>query len=182
MMLQRWDPFREMISLREAVDRLFRESFVRPGNWLAGAETPTVALDVHESDNEYVVKASLPGVKPEDTEILAQGNTLTIRGQSKADEEKQESGYLLRERHYGAFQRSLTLPVPVNADQAEARYENGVLVLTLPKAEQAKPKQITVSGQAQLSQSAHQEQPAQPAEGESAHGQGQVRTEAAVAS
>ena len=181
-MLQRWEPFREMVSLRDAVDRLFRESFVRPGSWVAGTEAPTIALDVHESDNEYVVKASLPGVKPEDTEILAQGNTLTIRGQSKADEEKQESGYLLRERHYGAFQRSLTLPVPINADQAEARYENGVLTLTLPKAEQAKPKQITVGGQAQLSQSAHQAQPAQPAQGENGHGQSEVRTEAGVAS
>ena len=150
MTLQRWEPFREMVSLRDAVDRLFRESFVRPSGWLSGAEAPTLALDVHESDTEYVVKASLPGVKPEDTEILVQGNALTIRGQSKADEEKKEGGYLLRERHFGSFQRSLTLPVPVNADQAEARYENGVLILTLPKAEEAKPKQIKVGGQAQL--------------------------------
>ena len=149
-MLQRWDPFRDVISLRSAVDRMLRESLVRPGSRTAADAPAAVALDVHESDNQFVVKASLPGIKPEDAEVLVRGNTLTIRGEHKADEEKTDKGYLIRERHYGAFHRSVTLPAPINADQAEARYENGVLVLTLPKAEEAQAKPIKVSAKAQL--------------------------------
>ena len=150
MLLQRWDPFREMISLREAMDRLIRDGFVGSGNWLPASGGQSVAFDVHESEDAYVLKAELPGVKPDQTEILVQGNTVTIRGERKADEERQEKGYLLREHQYGAFRRALTLPVAINADQAEAQFENGVLTLTLPKAEEAKPKAIKVSSQNQL--------------------------------
>ena len=150
MTLHRWEPFREMESLRDAIDRLFRDSFVHSRGTLAPAGQGSFALDLAETADNFVVRAALPGIKPEDVEITAQGNTLTIRGQSQAEEERTGQNWLLRERQSGTFHRSLTLPTPIKADQAEAKYENGVLTLTLPKAEEARPKQIRIGGQAQL--------------------------------
>ena len=149
MAIERWDPFREAISLREAMNSLLQESFVRPGGPAA------LPLDVSETEDEYVVKASLPGVRPEDVQITVQGDTLTIRGETKAEEEKGERWHL-RERRFGAFERSVTLSSPVHSDKAEARYDDGVLTLTLPKAEGAKPRQIKIGGanQARLAQPA----------------------------
>jgi len=145
--LIRWDPFREMVSLRDAMNRLFEESFVRPfGGWLAlPGEMQTLALDVYETDDNLVVEAALPGIKPEDVDISVVGNTLSIKAETKHEEKKEEKGkYHYQERRYGAFQRTVSLPVEVHADKAEAVFENGVLKLTLPKAEEAKPKRITV--------------------------------------
>jgi len=143
----RWDPFRDMVSLRDAMDRLFDESFVRPrgeGAMLAGRER-TLAVDVYETEDDLVVEASLPGIKPEEVDISVVGNTLTIKGEREEHREKEEEGkYYFREQRYGAFQRSIGLPVEVNADKAEATFENGVLKLSLPKAEEAKPKHIQV--------------------------------------
>ncbi len=150
MTLHRWEPFREMESLRDAIDRLFRDSFVHSRGTLAPAGQGSFALDLAETADTFVVRAALPGIKPEDVEITAQGNTLTIRGQSQVEEERQGQNWLLRERQSGSFQRSLTLPTPITADQAEAQYENGILTLTLPKADEARPKQIKVGSQAQL--------------------------------
>ena len=154
MTLQRWEPFREMESLRDAIDRLFRESFVRPSAMLlpAGQVQGAFSLDLADTPENFVVRASLPGIKPEDVQVTVQGNTLTIQGERKADEERYGQNWLLREQQFGSFQRSLTLPTPVNADQAQAHYENGILTLTLPKAEEARPKQIQIKGgsQAQL--------------------------------
>ena len=101
-------------------------------------------LDVIESENEFVVKASLPGVKPEDVHITVHGDTLMIRGESRPDEERPEQAYLLHERRFGPFQRSLSLTAPINSEKAQAQYRDGVLTLTLPKAEEAKPKQIKI--------------------------------------
>lgn len=163
-MLARWDPFREMITLRDAVDQLLRDSFVRPGSWLPADASPTVAFDVHDSDGGYVLQAELPGVRPEDTEILVQGSTVTIQGERKADEERQEGGYLPREHRYGSFRRSITLPAPISTDQAVAHFENGVLTLTLPKAEEARPKPIKVgAGQSFAGEPTPASAPAEPA-------------------
>lgn len=155
MAIERWDPFREAISLRDAMDSLLQESFIRPAT-LQGHGGATLPLDVSETEDEFVVRASVPGMKPDDVQITVRGDTLTIRGESKAEEEKKGSHWHLRERRYGAFQRSVTLGTPVESDKARARYEHGVLTLTLPKAEQAKPRQIKVEGhspaQAQLGQ------------------------------
>ena len=101
-------------------------------------------LDISENDNEFIVKASLPGIRPEDVQITVHGDTLTIRGEMKAEQEKKDEHYHLRERRYGLFQRTVRLSAPVVADQAQAEFENGVLTLTLPKAEEAKPKQIKI--------------------------------------
>ncbi|HID62009.1 MAG TPA: Hsp20/alpha crystallin family protein [Anaerolineae bacterium] len=146
--LVRWEPFRELISLREAMDRLFEESFVRPwGRQLAPLGMEVLAVDMYETDDDIVVKASLPGVKPEEVNISVTGNTLTIKGETKAEEEVKEGNYIRRERRYGAFSRTLTLPTQVEVDKAEAVFAQGVLTLTLPKAEEVKPKSIKVKTQ-----------------------------------
>jgi HSP20 family protein len=143
--LVRWDPVRDMVSLREAMDRLFEESFVRPRTWLAPAEgVATLALDVFESDDDVTVKASIPGIKPEDIDISITGDVLTIKGETTEEKEEKNSNYHLRERRYGAFQRSISLPTLVSADRAAAEFENGVLTLTLPKMEEVKPKSIKI--------------------------------------
>lgn len=142
-MLMRWEPFRELVSLREAMNRLFEESFVSPwGAFPRQAEDP--AVDMYETDNAVVVKAAIPGVDPKDVEINVTGDTLTIRGEVKKEEQVKEENYLRRERYYGAFCRSFLLPTRVVADDAEAVFEKGVLTLTLPKAEEVKPKTIKV--------------------------------------
>lgn len=143
MTLMRWEPFRELITLREAMDRLFDEAFTRPLSLLEGWGSLPL-IDMYQTDNEVVVKATLPGVKPEDLHITVTGDVLTIKGEVKAEEEVKNATYHLRERRYGTFSRSIPLPVPVVADKAKAEFENGILTLTLPKAEEVRPKTITV--------------------------------------
>ena len=109
MTIERWDPFREAVSLRDAMNTLFQESFVRPSNGGGSGGFATLPLDVSENENEFVVKGSLPGVKPEDVQITVHGDTLTIQGESKAEEEKKGERWHLRERRFGSFQRSITL-------------------------------------------------------------------------
>src|SRR3954452_19674854 len=146
MAIERWDPFREAISLRDAMNSLLQDSFVRPGGMPAANAPTALPLDVSETEDAFVVRASLPGVKPDDVQITVHGDTLTIRGESKVEEEKKGEQWHLRERRYGAFQRALSLSAPVNADQAQANFEHGVLTLTLPKSEAAKPRQIKIGG------------------------------------
>ena len=145
--LVRWDPFRDMVSLRVAMNRLLEESFVSPIGtqmWRRdGGEG--LAMDVYETENELVVESPLPGVKPDEVDISVVGNTLTIKAETKKDETKEEKGkYHCRERRYGLFQRSVSLPVEVDANKAEAVFENGVLKLTLPKTEAQKPRKIAI--------------------------------------
>jgi len=149
MAIERWDPFREAISLREAMNSLLQESFVRPGEMQGQNGLGTLPLDVTETENEFVVKASLPGVRPEDVQITVHGDTLTIKGETKAEEEKKGEHWHLRERRFGRFQRSVALATPVDPDRAQAHHEHGVLTLTLPKSEAARPRQIKVGGPSQ---------------------------------
>ena len=133
-----------MVSLRDAMDRLFEESFVRPSGERPMGEARTLALDMYETEDDLVVETSLPNIGPDDVDISIVGNSLTIKGEMEREEEKEEKGKdYFRERRYGAFQRTVSLPVEVNADEAEATFENGVLKLSLPKVEEAKPKRIT---------------------------------------
>lgn len=142
MTLTRWDPFREMITLREAMDRLFEESFVRPP--VAPARGRDIlAVDVQETDANFIVTAAVPGLKPEDLNISIVGDTVTISGEMK-DDKKEQANYIYRERRFGPFNRTLTLPTPLNPDKAEALIENGVLTLTVPKAEAARSQSIKV--------------------------------------
>jgi len=146
MPIQRWDPFGEAISLREAMNSLLQDSFIRPG--AAGGQEGhgMLPLDISEGEDAFVVKASLPGVKPDDVQITVHGDTLTIRGETRAEEEKKGERWHVRERRVGALQRSVTLATPVASDKAEARFENGVLTLKLPKSEAARPRQIKIGG------------------------------------
>ena len=141
----RWEPFRDLISLREAMDRLFEESFVRPRTgWLAPLAAGALAVDVYETDQDVVVKSSVPGVKAEDLDITITGDTLTIKSETKAEEKVEKANYIRQERRYGAFRRSLTLPTTIVAEKAKAEFKSGVLTLTLPKAEEVKPRTIKV--------------------------------------
>jgi len=134
-----------MVTLRDAMDRLFQESFIRPTqSWDRDLrERPfQLPLDVYTTPEEIVVVAALPGLTPDEVSIAIEGDTLTIKGELRPPLENVE--YLFQERPYGAFSRTLTLNVPVETDKAEAVFENGVLTLTLPKAEETKPKVIKV--------------------------------------
>ena len=143
--LVRWAPARDLVTLREAMDRLFEESFVQPRTgMLTQRGAGTLAVDMYETDDAVVVKSAIPGVDPDDLDISITGDTLTIKGESKSEETVEEENYICRERRYGAFSRSLTVPVPIVADEAEADFEEGILTLTLPKAEEIKPKAIRV--------------------------------------
>jgi HSP20 family protein len=132
-----------MVTLRQAMDRLFEESLVRP-EW-TGAQreaTARLPLDSYSTEEEIVLLASLPGVRPEDVEITIEGDTLTIRGE--IPEPPENVDYILRERHYGPFSRTLTFNIPVEANKAEASFRDGLLTLTVPKAEEIKPRTIKV--------------------------------------
>lgn len=145
MAIERWHPFTELVSLREAMDRLFEDSFVRPTRFLrAFGEEAMPALDVYQTPNEVIVKAALPGLKPEDVSIDITGETLTIKGETKAEQHIRKEDYLYQERRYGAFSRSVVLPGGLKPDKAEAAMEDGILTLTIPKAEEIKPKTIKV--------------------------------------
>ncbi len=143
--LVRWEPFRELMSLREAMDRLFEESFVRPREgWLAPLGAGTLAVDMYETPEEVVVRTAIPGIDPEDIDVSVIGDTLTIKGESKSEEEEKGANYIRRERRYGSFSRSLSLPTNVVADKATADFSKGILTLRLPKAEEVKPKRIEI--------------------------------------
>jgi HSP20 family protein len=147
--LTRWEPFRDMMTLRDAMGQLFEDSMVRRGplgSWPFGRheDASTPAVDMYETEGEVMVKASLPGLKPEEVEITIAGNALEIHGETKEETEEKRGDYYYKERSFGTFQRSLTLPVEIKADEAEATFENGVLTLKMPKAEQAKAKQIKI--------------------------------------
>lgn len=140
--LTRWEPVREMMTLREAMDRLFDDAFTRPLSLSGVSAIPN--LDVVETNDEIIVKASLPGLKAEDVQITVTGDTLTLRGEFKQETENGDATYHLRERRSGSFERTIPLPVDVQTDKAKADFENGILKITLPKSEAVKPKTITI--------------------------------------
>jgi HSP20 family protein len=141
--LTRWEPVREMMTLREAMDRLFDDAFTRPislrdGGWSAPA------IDMYQTDDEVVIRAALPGFKADEVQINVTGDVLTLRGETKQQEEQKERAWHIREHRWGSFERSVSLPTEVTADRAVADFENGILTITLPKAEEVKPKTISV--------------------------------------
>lgn len=143
----RWNPFREMAAMQSAMDRMFDEMNRSMGSM--GSMEPMTAgnwvpMDVQENDDIFLVEAELPGINPDDIDITLHENTLTISGETEREETKEGERRVISERNYGKFRRSVTLPTPVKADDVEANYEDGVLRLTLPKEETAKPRQISV--------------------------------------
>ena len=140
--LIRWEPAREMMTLREAMDHLFDDAFTRPLTLRDGWSAP--AIDMYQTDDEIVVKASLPGVKADEVQINITGEILTIKGETKQVEEKKDKAWHMREQRWGTFERAIALPTEVTADKARAEFENGILTITLPKAEEVKPKIINI--------------------------------------
>ena len=141
--LTRWEPVREMMTLREAMDRLFDDAFTRPINLRDGGWS-SPAVDMYQTDNDVVVKAALPGFKADEVQINITGDVLTLRGERKQEEEKKDIAWHIREHRWSSFERSIVLPTAVKTDKANADFENGVLTITLPKAEEVKPKIISV--------------------------------------
>jgi HSP20 family protein len=141
--LTRWEPAREMMTLREAMDRLFDDAFTRPFS-MTGNLSALPAIDMYQTDDEVVVKAVVPGVKADDVQISVTGDMLTIKGETRLKEETREKAWHIREQRWGSFERRISLPTDVVADQAKAEFEDGVLTISLPKAEEVRPKTITV--------------------------------------
>jgi HSP20 family protein len=145
MAIVRWNPIREAASLREAMDRLFEEHWLpSPLDWDRDLTPRTwrLPVDVYSTPEEIVIHAAAPGLKPEDVDITIEGDTLTIRGQLPHKLENVD--YLFHELPAGEFVRVLSLNVPTDPDKAEARFEDGLLTLTIPKTSAAKPRQIQV--------------------------------------
>lgn len=143
MSIQRWDPFRDMMSLRDAMNSLMEDALVRPRAGV-NALTGGMPLDLRETADTYVVETTLPGAKPENVEISILGDTLRITAEVRDSGEREGEKWLIRERRFGRFERSLTLPSQVNPEGANADFADGVLTVTLPKAEAARPRQIQV--------------------------------------
>lgn len=143
--LMRWDPAAEFNQLRETMDRVFNNF----GRWPAirdeGLGAHTLAIDVHETPDAYVVMAAVPGVEPENVDVSIEDGVLSIKGEFQRRNEVDEQNYLRRELHYGAFERSLRLPPSIDFDRTEAAFENGMLTLTLPKRPEARPRSIKIT-------------------------------------
>lgn len=142
MVMQRWDAAREMRQLENTFDRLWR-GFGR--GWPVAAEQWMIPVDVIQRADELEVKASLPGVDPEKIDVSIEDNVLTIQAESSSETETKEHGYLVRERSFGSFYRALSLPESIDPNKVVSKYNDGVLSVVMPKAEEKKKKQIKVS-------------------------------------
>ncbi len=142
--IARWEPFRRATSLQDQVNRLFSDVLER-GSEESSLTAWAPSVDIYETEHELVVKADLPEVDPKDLDIRVENNILTIRGERKFKKKVNEENYLRVERSYGSFARSFTLASTVNSEAIKADYQNGVLTLSIPKREEAKPKQIKVN-------------------------------------
>jgi HSP20 family protein len=143
MPIVRRENSREISSMRDFMDRFFDEVYSRE-NGLVSLGSPSI--DLYQTDDEVIVKASLPGIKPEDLHLTVTGEVLTLQGEFKDEQENtnKNATYHIRERRYGSFSRSISLPAPVEVDQSRAEFEDGILTLTLPKAETVRPKMINI--------------------------------------
>ena len=140
--LSRWEPVREMLTLREAMNQLFDDSFTRPVGISASSAIP--AIDMYEESDQVVVKAALPGLKAEDVQISVTSDLLSLRGEFKNGVEPKNATYHIHESRFGVFERAMRLPTEVQTDKAKADFENGILTITLPKAEAVKPRSISI--------------------------------------
>ena len=147
MSIIRWEPFRDLVSTQDRFNQLFNDTFARafgdqqevsPRAWIP-------PVDIFETGDSLVLKAELPGINPDDVEIRVEDNTLYLKGERKFEKEVKEENLHRVERSYGTFTRSFALPNTINADKVKAEYENGVLTLTMPKREEAKPRTIKIN-------------------------------------
>jgi len=145
MNIIRWDPFRDLATLRERMNRLFEEAYTSRGeekDMVASTWNPSV--DIYETENELVLKAELPGIDENDIEIKIEDNTITLRGDRKFEKETKEENYHRIERSYGSFYRSFTLPRNIDQDKIKAESETGILKVTMPKKAELKPKKVKI--------------------------------------
>jgi HSP20 family protein len=146
MAIVRWEPFRDMLTTQDRFNRLFNETFSRAfGDEEMPARAWTPAVDIVENDNNLVLKAELPGVDPKDVEVRVEDNTLYLKGERKFEKDVKEENYYRIERSYGSFARTFTLPGSIDSEKVDANCQDGVLTLTIPKREEAKPKTIKIN-------------------------------------
>jgi HSP20 family protein len=144
-LVRRPSPFGDMLTVRQAMDRLFDDDF-RPSRWLSGGlDGPALPLDVTTTTDALTIEAALPGIKPEDVDITVENGTVTISGRTADERRAEEGSYVVQEIRRGSFSRSVTLPNGLEPDKANATFENGILRLEIPKAEQVKPRQIRIT-------------------------------------
>lgn len=152
MTITRFSPMTDFVSLREAMDRLFEDSFIRPTTWSGlPAGTIAVPVDLWETKDAYHLRADLPGLTSEDLDINVTADTVAIAGEMKTQTDVSNDGWLRQERRVGKFQRAFTLPVQIDPDKVTANFDHGVLDLTLPKADQVKPRTIKVNANKAIS-------------------------------
>ena len=145
MAIIRWDPFRDLVTLREKMNRLFEEAYSSRGSekdLITSTWTPSV--DIYETDHELVLTAELPGIEDSDINIELEDNTLTLKGERKFEKEIKEENYHRIERAYGSFARSFSLPPNIEQEKISAEHEIGILKITIPQKPQTKPKKISV--------------------------------------
>ena len=143
MSMIRWEPFDEMMSMRESMDRLFEDFFSRRPRQ-AGPLVWQPAVEIWETDTDIMVKAELPGIDPKNVEVNVTGDVLTIKGEAKTAQEEKRRNYYRRELRYGAFQRAIALPIEVKGDEAKATFRHGILEVKVPKAERVRPRSVKV--------------------------------------
>jgi HSP20 family protein len=142
--LTRWDPFRELSSIQDRMNRLFQDQYAgREESLVSGSFVP--AVDVYEDEQSIQLRFEVPGIDEKDIDIRLENNTLTVRGERKFEQEQKEENFQRIERRYGSFTRSFTLPNVVNTEDVQAEYDKGVLTVRLAKRAEAKPKQIKVN-------------------------------------
>ncbi len=144
MELVPWRPFRELGTLRREMDNLWNRFFGETSMPSVFSQEWAPMVDVSETKDNVVVKAEIPGMEAKDMDVSVSGDVLTIKGQKKTEEEKKDEHYHYRERYSGSFQRSFRLPVAVKTEKADAAFKDGVLTITIPKAEEAKKKEIKI--------------------------------------
>jgi len=145
MAITRFTPISDFVSLRDAMDQLFQESFIRPNGWSGPAGQIPMPVDLWETKDAYHLRADLPGMAPDDIQINVTGDTVSLAGETKAETDVSSEGWLRQERRAGKFQRAFTLPVQIDANAVTATFTNGVLDLTLPKSESVKPKTVKIT-------------------------------------
>ena len=146
----RWEPFQELMTLRQAMDKLFEEGAGRLARLAPGGEvTLTPLVDIYETSDKVGIKAAMPGVKPEDIDINITPDAVVIKGETKSEREIKEENYVRKESQYGTFARTISLPPGLKIDKAEATIENGMLTLEIPKAEEVKPRSVKIKAKAE---------------------------------
>ncbi len=147
MTLTKWDPFKDLLSLQDRMNRLFDESVrnVKPGDEALSSAIWSPAVDIYETDDEVVVKAELPEVNQKDIDIQIENNTITLRGERRFNKETKKENFHRIERAYGTFSRSFTLPGTIDQEKISADYKDGILKISMPKRQETKPKQIKVA-------------------------------------